>query len=184
MSRSTQSIRQLIQFLKLGGPSYGCAPGSIPCTLTGPGALVSRAAQLEHFSCALRTGASTSRGFATRALSWKRTLKGALRDYKQLSKAKLSALVAFTASAGFVAGSGEHIDWAGLGWTSLGTFAAAACANTLNQVYEVHNDALMTRTCNRPLPAMRMSRTHAIAFAAVVGSFGLWLLSQKVWWAA
>lgn len=39
-----------------------------------------------------------------------------------------------TSAGGYVAGSGEDIDWAGLGWTALGTFGAAACANTLNQV--------------------------------------------------
>jgi protoheme IX farnesyltransferase len=31
-------------------------------------------------------------------------------------------------------GSGEKIDWAGLGWTSLGTYMAAASANAFNQV--------------------------------------------------
>ena len=32
------------------------------------------------------------------------------------------------------AGSGEQVDWARMGWTSLGTFACAASANALNQV--------------------------------------------------
>lgn len=105
-----------------------------------------------------------------------------MRDYKQLSKARLSALVVATASAGFVAGSGEQIDWAGLAWTSLGTFGAAACANALNQVYETTNDRLMNRTCNRPLPAGRMARGHALAFAALAGAAGLWVLAQQVRW--
>lgn len=39
-----------------------------------------------------------------------------------------------TAAAGFVAGSPEQVDWAGLVWTSLGTMGAASAANTLNQV--------------------------------------------------
>lgn len=56
-----------------------------------------------------------------------------LQVYKQLSKAKLSALVVLTASAGYIAGSGDTVDWSGFAWTSLGTFGAAACANTLNQ---------------------------------------------------
>lgn len=60
-------------------------------------------------------------------------IKRLLQDYKQLSKFKLSSLVVLTASAGFVAASGEHIDYAKLGWTCLGTLGAAACANTLNQ---------------------------------------------------
>lgn len=104
--------------------------------------------------------------------SWKVTFQ----NYKQLSKAKLSSLVVLTAAAGYVAGSDEHIDWGGLFWTSVGTFGAAACANTLNQVYEVANDRLMKRTCNRPLPTGRMSTRHALAFAAVAGVSGIAVL--------
>ena len=109
-----------------------------------------------------------------------RGLKGLIHNYKQLSKFKLSSLVVLTASAGFVAGSGESIDYAQLAWTSLGTFGAAACANTLNQLYEVANDARMSRTRNRPLPAGRMGRMHAAAFAATMGAAGLWVLYDKV----
>lgn len=103
-----------------------------------------------------------------------------LRDYKQLSKFKLSTLVMLTASAGFAAGSGESIDWAGMLWTSLGTLGAAACANTFNQLYEVSNDARMTRTAQRPLPAGRMSRLHALLFALACGTGGLSILWQQV----
>jgi hypothetical protein len=103
-----------------------------------------------------------------------------LQNYKQLSKAKLSALVVLTGAAGFVAGSEEDIDWKKLGWTLLGTFGAAACANTLNQVYEVVNDGMMKRTQNRPLPTGRMGRAHALAFAAVMGVGGLGILATQV----
>ncbi|KAG2482351.1 hypothetical protein HYH03_018701 [Edaphochlamys debaryana] len=106
-------------------------------------------------------------------------LRRLIHDYKQLSKFKLSSLVVFTAGAGFVAASGESVDWAKLAWTSLGTLGAAACANTLNQVYEVENDRCMTRTRNRPLPAGRLGRAHALVFAAVCGAAGVWLLSEK-----
>jgi len=99
-----------------------------------------------------------------------------LDNLKQLSKFRLSSLVVLTASAGFVAGSGEKMDWAGLAWTSLGTFGSAACANTLNQIYEVANDSRMSRTCNRPLPAGRMTRLQAAAFALTAGSLGVGIL--------
>lgn len=106
-------------------------------------------------------------------------LRALLRCYQQLSKARLSLLVTATASAGYVAGSREQIDWVGLGWTTLGTFMAASCANTLNQVYEISNDALMKRTAARPLPSGRLSRPHALAFAAVAGVGGIWILAGK-----
>ncbi len=103
-----------------------------------------------------------------------------MHNYKQLSKFKLSSLVVLTSAAGYVAGSGQEIDWFGLGWTSLGTFGAAAAANTLNQIYEVVNDSKMSRTCNRPLPAGRMTRLHAATFALTMGSLGLGVLMEKV----
>ena len=100
--------------------------------------------------------------------------------YKQLSKAKLSALVVSTTAAGFVAGSGDSIDWKKLGWTYIGTTAAASSANALNQIYEVTNDSLMKRTQRRPLPAGKMSMAHALAFAAVTGLGGIGVLASQV----
>ena len=99
-----------------------------------------------------------------------------LKVFKQLSKARLSALVVASAAAGYVAGSGESVDWAKLGWTSLGTFACAASANTLNQVYEVENDRKMKRTCKRPLPLGKITRQNALIWAAGAGLVGFWCL--------
>ena len=48
------------------------------------------------------------------------------------------------------------------------------------QWYEVANDALMKRTCRRPLPMGVLSRNHALAFAAVVGAGSVGLLYWKV----
>lgn len=62
-----------------------------------------------------------------------------MKNYKQLSKFRLSALVVASAATGFVAGSEEAIDWGKLAWTSAGTFGAAACANTLNQVRQAYH---------------------------------------------
>lgn len=100
------------------------------------------------------------------------SLRELMQVYKQLSKAKLSLLVVSTAAAGYVLGSGETVDWKGMAWCSLGTFCAASCANTLNQVYEVANDARMKRTRNRPLPLGKISKLHALGFAAAMGITG------------
>ena len=77
-------------------------------------------------------------------------------------------------------GSEEVIDWGRLGWTAAGTFGAAACANTLNQVYEVASDAKMRRTMMRPLPLGKISRAQALAFAGVMGVGGTIILAEKV----
>ena len=50
----------------------------------------------------------------------------------------------------------------------------------LLQWYEVANDALMKRTCRRPLPMGVISRNHALAFAAAVGAGSIGLLYWKV----
>lgn len=124
---------------------------------------------------------ASSRGLATsRTRTPYRRLRALLHDYKKLSKFRLSALVALTASAGFAAGSEDSIDYAKLAWTSLGTFGAAACANTFNQLYEISNDGRMARTCNRPLPTGRIGSQHALAFALLAGAAGLWMLHEKV----
>ncbi|KAG1681545.1 hypothetical protein FOA52_014051 [Chlamydomonas sp. UWO 241] len=120
---------------------------------------------------------AAARGGSRSSLS--KGLQGLIHNYKQLSKFKLSSLVVLTAAGGYVAGSGEVIDWAVLGWTALGTFGAAACANTLNQMYEVANDARMTRTAARPLPAGRMTLLHAGVFALCMGTAGVAILYEK-----
>lgn len=102
------------------------------------------------------------------------------KDYKQLSKLRLSGLVTATAAAGFVAASTESIDWKTFGWTSLGTMLCSSSANALNQLYEIANDARMTRTCIRPLPQKRMSRGHAAVFAMITGLSGVYILADKV----
>jgi len=99
--------------------------------------------------------------------------------YKELSKFRLSALVVSTASAGYVVGSGETIEWAGLVWTSVGTMMCSACANTCNQLMEIRNDRMMKRTMMRPLPSGRVGPRHAAAFAALMGVGGVSLLAWK-----
>ena len=140
------------------------------------GAAAATAAAGGASACATAAAAHTGRGPPTGL----RKLRLMVQNYKQLSKMRLSLLVVATSAAGYAAGSDEHIDWAGMGWTSLGTMLASSSANALNQVYEKVNDGLMKRTMNRPLPTGRMSRPHALAFAAACGLSGVWLLAEKV----
>ncbi|XP_057550294.1 protoheme IX farnesyltransferase, mitochondrial isoform X2 [Amaranthus tricolor] len=123
-------------------------------------------------------------GFAVDASSsLSRDLAGAIshygRCYWDLSKAKLSMLVVATSGTGYVLGSGQIIDLAGLCWTCAGTMMVAASANSLNQVFEVTNDAKMKRTMNRPLPSGRISSLHAVTWASTVGIAGTTLLACK-----
>ncbi|KAI4979623.1 hypothetical protein ZWY2020_016376 [Hordeum vulgare] len=99
--------------------------------------------------------------------------------YWELSKARLSALVVATSGAGYVLGSGSIVDIAGLCYTCTGTMMVAASANTLNQVFEIKNDAKMKRTMRRPLPSGRISSVHATMWATTVGAAGTALLACK-----
>ena len=76
-------------------------------------------------------------------------------------------------------GSGEEVDSASMGWLTLGTVGASACANTINQIMERSHDALMKRTRGRPLPAGRMGLPGAAAFALATGLGGVSLLAWK-----
>ncbi|XP_066357589.1 protoheme IX farnesyltransferase, mitochondrial-like [Miscanthus floridulus] len=111
------------------------------------------------------------------------SISDALRHYGkcywELSKARLSALVVATSGAGYVLGSGNIVDIAGLCSTCAGTMMVAASANTLNQVFEIKNDAQMKRTMRRPLPSGRISPAHAAMWATSVGVAGTALLAWK-----
>lgn len=61
----------------------------------------------------------------------------------------------------------------------MGTALCSASANTLNQVYEIANDALMRRTMARPLPSGRTTRGRALAFAAVCATLGGTVLATQ-----
>ena len=137
----------------------------------GAGAGAKAAGASSNLSASARV-TSTSSSTST-PLRPPRSLSAHLKVYRQLSKARLSALVVATAAAGYVAGSPEEIDWSGLGWASAGTALCSAAANALNQAYEIKTDALMTRTMARPLPAGRITRFHAVAFAGISAAAGV-----------
>ncbi|KAK2459149.1 protoheme IX farnesyltransferase, mitochondrial [Trifolium repens] len=99
--------------------------------------------------------------------------------YSELSKARLSLLVVATSGTGFVLGSGGAVDLSMLSYTCLGTMMVAASASTLNQVFEIKNDAIMRRTSQRPLPAGRITIPHAVAWASSVGLAGTALLATQ-----
>ncbi|XP_047946472.1 protoheme IX farnesyltransferase, mitochondrial-like [Salvia hispanica] len=99
------------------------------------------------------------------------------RCYWELSKARLSMLVVATSGTGYILGSGSSIDYIGLCCTCAGTMMVAAAANSLNQVFEVKNDARMNRTRLRPLPSGRITRPHAVMWASSMGIAGTALLA-------
>jgi protoheme IX farnesyltransferase len=94
-----------------------------------------------------------------------------LRDYAELTKARITALIVATAWSGYFFGahkSGTSALSAGLihGLFGIGLVSSGTAA--LNEVLESAVDARMRRTARRPLPAGRMTRTHAAAVGLVL----------------
>ena len=68
--------------------------------------------------------------------------------YMDLSKARLSALVVASTSAGYFM-AGTPISCTSLAAVTVGTSLAACSANTWNQLFEIRTDGLMKRTMVR-----------------------------------
>ena len=94
----------------------------------------------------------------------------------QLLKFRLSFLVAFSASFGYLLANKGELNLLVLFGLSLGGFLMSGTAIIINQILEKDLDLLMKRTQLRPLPTARMSVQEAIICACVSGGLGLILL--------
>jgi heme o synthase len=97
---------------------------------------------------------------------------GALLDFAELTKARLTMLVLLTTAVGYYLGA-EVVTLAGLFHAVFGTALAAAGAAALNQWWEHQFDALMHRTRMRPIPAGRMLPRDAALVGGSLGAAGV-----------
>jgi heme o synthase len=111
---------------------------------------------------------------------------GAIRDYYELSKPRIIALLLVTTLAAMVMAARGLPPLALIGWTLLAGALAAASAGAFNCIYDRDIDALMTRTKSRPLPAGRIRALDATVFAMLCGiaSFAIfyWLVNPLTAW--
>ncbi|MCC5858788.1 MAG: protoheme IX farnesyltransferase [Ectothiorhodospiraceae bacterium] len=99
------------------------------------------------------------------------------RDYYELTKPKVVALLVFTAIVGMVlAAPPAEVPWNALIFGSLGIALASAAAAAINQMVDRRVDARMARTQGRPLPMGNLDTTAATAFTAAIGLAGLAML--------
>ncbi|MFN0136976.1 MAG: heme o synthase [Phycisphaerae bacterium] len=105
-----------------------------------------------------------------------------IADLLALCKARLCALVVFTAAVGFALAAGRWFDWAAFAWMLIGTTLSAFGANAANQCMEVDRDARMKRTRNRPLPSGRLDRGTAAMVAVAMCVAGPAVLLFSVNW--
>jgi heme o synthase len=87
-----------------------------------------------------------------------------LRDYAELTKARITGLIVMMAWSGYFFGahkSGSSALSSALVHALLGVGLVSSGTAALNEVLESSVDARMRRTAQRPLPAGRMTRAHA-----------------------
>jgi heme o synthase len=103
-----------------------------------------------------------------------------IADYMALAKPRISVMVLFTVSAGFLLASAGSPDWLLLVHSLIGVGLVAAGTNALNQYLERDVDARMERTKDRPVPAGRLRPIEALAFGVLTACVGFVYLAVLV----
>jgi protoheme IX farnesyltransferase len=104
-------------------------------------------------------------------------------DYLALLKPRVMSLVVFTGFAGLVAAPGTlHPLLAAVAVLCIAIGAGAAGA--INMWYDRDIDAVMQRTCRRPIPAGRVAPAEALAFGVTLSLFSVMLMGLAVNWVA
>ncbi len=98
------------------------------------------------------------------------------RDYLELTKPKVVALLVLTAWVGMVLASESLAPWPLLLSATLGIGLLSAAAAALNHVVDQRIDALMARTHSRPVARGRVSSKNAVIFACSLALSGFILL--------
>jgi protoheme IX farnesyltransferase len=103
------------------------------------------------------------------------------RDYYDLCKPKVVALLLLTAVVGIVLASppGE-ISLFILVVATIGIGFGAAAGAVINQVVERESDARMARTENRPLPQGRVTQQNAFIFAVMLAAASVFMLTAWI----
>src|SRR5258708_18772676 len=105
---------------------------------------------------------------------------GGWRDYLELTKPKVSALIVFTAIVGMVLATPGWIPLTALVFGTVGIALASGSAAAFNHVLDRRIDEQMQRTRRRPLPTGHLQQRHAITFAIVLALASMLILSLGV----
>jgi heme o synthase len=104
-------------------------------------------------------------------------------DYVALMKPRVMSLVVFTALVGMMIAPG-HVHPV-IGFTALLCISVGAgAAGALNMWYDADIDAVMSRTCGRPIPQGRIAPGEAFAFGITLAAFSVGVLGLLVSWLA
>ncbi|KAB8318329.1 protoheme IX farnesyltransferase [Tolypothrix campylonemoides VB511288] len=111
------------------------------------------------------------------------TMSASARQYWDLTKPRVVALIVFTALVGMALAvdglpTREELRLGALGL--LGIWLAASSAAAINQLLDARIDAKMARTSWRPIVAGQITPRQALAFALVLGALSMAVLALFV----
>ena len=102
------------------------------------------------------------------------------RDYLELCKPKVVALIVFTALVGMFLATPGMVPWDVLVFGTLGIGLSAGSAAAVNHLVDRRVDGIMVRTKNRPLPTGHLNTRSSFIFAVLVGALGMFILTVFV----
>jgi protoheme IX farnesyltransferase len=102
------------------------------------------------------------------------------RDYLELTKPKVVALMLLTAVIGMFMAVPGMVSWQVLLFGNLGIGLCAGSAAAVNHLVDHRIDTVMARTRNRPLAQGKVGVPQAIAFALLLGVAGMYLLLSQI----
>jgi protoheme IX farnesyltransferase len=106
----------------------------------------------------------------------------AFRQYFELTKPRVVALIVFTAAIGMFMAVPGIPPWRALVFGNLGIWLAASSAAAINHLLDQRIDAVMARTAHRPLPTGSLTQAQVLVFAVVLGLLSMLLLVVFVNW--
>ena len=103
-----------------------------------------------------------------------------LKDFLELSKPRVVALMLVTVLVGMLLAPGFSWSFQLIAASLFGIACCAGSAAAINHLLDVHLDANMKRTENRPVVQGRVSPRQVLCFSLVMGIVGLLVLSVFV----
>ncbi len=102
------------------------------------------------------------------------------RQYLELTKPRVVALIVFTAIIGMFLAVPGMVPLRPLIFGTIGIWLAAASAAAINHLIDQRIDKLMARTANRPLATGALTPAKVLAFAVALGALSMTILIALV----
>jgi heme o synthase len=116
----------------------------------------------------------------TDTVAEKSALLASLREYFELTKPRVVALIVFTAVVGMFLATPGMVPIEILVFATIGIGLAAGSAACINHILDQHVDGIMQRTKKRPLPMGQLSTRQAAIFSVITGLIAMVILVWKV----